>query len=143
MMATARQHSAGEAATRPTGCMWRADVMTPPPKAGGFSGNGTGTPHRWRLKAPSEPLSQMQHVQCGVQVTWQDKTTGAAIVHPLRQSLWNVLAAGRTALRCAGWVHLDQRPTGACCLVGQDRDELAPASVMHGLGQHRASQSLD
>ena len=30
-------------------------VMTPPAKAGGFSGHGPGNPHRYGLKAPSEP----------------------------------------------------------------------------------------
>ena len=37
--------------------------MTPPAKAGGFSGNGTGNPHRLRLKAPSEPL-----IECAMQM---------------------------------------------------------------------------
>jgi hypothetical protein len=54
-------------------------VMTPPAKAGGFSGNGTGNPNRWRLRAPSEPMSQMQHVQCGVQVSADAQAAGTAM----------------------------------------------------------------
>src|SRR5438477_8538299 len=116
--------------------------MTPSAKAGGFSGNGTGNPHRLRLKAPSGPRSQMQDVQRGVQITSQNQATTGAVVHPLAKGLWDMLAAARTALRRAGWVHPDQRPPSFFRFGGQDRDELAPASVVNGLGQHRASQSL-
>src|SRR5438094_3138433 len=119
--------------------------MTPPAKvkAGGFSSNGMSNLYRWRLKAPSEPIRQAQDVQRGIQVAPQEQSAGGARMHSLGQCLWDVLAAARTALRGTGWIHLDQCPTGACCLVGQDRDELAPTSVMNGLGQHRTGQCLD
>jgi hypothetical protein len=116
-------------------------VMTPPAKAGGFSGNGTGNPRRWRLKAPSEPLAQSQHVPRGVQVSADAQAAGTAMP-ALPERLRDMLAAGRTALRGAGRVHLDQRPTSFCRFVGQDRDKLAPASIVNGLGQHRAGQVL-
>ena len=37
----------------------------------------------------------------------------------------------------------DQRPSSFFRFDGQDREELAPASIVHGLGQHRTGQSLD
>src|SRR5207248_2687052 len=115
--------------------------MTPPAKAGGFSSNGMSNLYRWRLKAPSEPLAQSQDVQRSVEITSQDTTTGGARMRPLSEGLRDVLAAARTALRCAGWVHLDQCPPSFFRFGGQDRDELAPASVVDGLRQHRTSQS--
>src|SRR5262249_7367437 len=117
--------------------------MTPPAKAGGFSGNGMSNPYRWRLKAPSGTCSQVQHIPRGVEVAAQHQTASGAAMFPLSQGLGHKHTAVRAALRGADWVYRDQRPTGAYCLVGQDRDELAPASVLDGLRQHRAGQSLD
>jgi hypothetical protein len=54
-----------------------------------------------------------------------------------------MLAATRTVLRGAGRVHPDQRSASFFRFAVEDRDELAPASIVHGLGQHRACQSLD
>src|SRR5712692_1600324 len=121
--------------------------MTPPAKAGGFSGDGTTCSegvavHRYRLKAPSEPLSLMQHVASGVQVPTDAQAAGTAMP-AFAERLGDVRAAGRTVLRGTGWVHLDERPAGAYCLAGQDRDELAPARVVNGLRQYRASQRLE
>src|ERR1700674_194969 len=122
--------------------------MTPPAKAGGFSGNGMTCSegvavYRSRLKAPSGPLSERtsQDVQRGVQVP-TDAHAAGTVMPALSQGLWDVLAAARTALRRAGWVHLDQRPPSFFRFGGQDRDELAPASVVNGLRQHRTGQSL-
>src|SRR5437773_7819613 len=104
--------------------------MTPPAKAGGFSGNGTGNRHRLRLKAPSGPCSQMQDVQRGVQITSQNHATTGAVVHPLAEGLWDMLAAARTALRRAGWVHLTNVRPASSAMV--DRIEINwphPASL--------------
>jgi hypothetical protein len=53
----------------PLGRQREVGVMTPPAKAGGFSGNGMSNLYRWRLKAPSEPLSQSQDIQRRILVT--------------------------------------------------------------------------
>ena len=83
-------------------------VMTPPAEAGGFSGNGMSNLDRWRLKAPSEPCSQVKHVPGGVQVAPQDQATDGTPMDPLSQRLGHVLAALRTALRRTGRVHGDR-----------------------------------
>src|SRR6266566_3154306 len=110
--------------------------MTLPAKAGSFSGNGMTCSdgvavYRWRLKAPSEPLSKctVQDIQRGVQVATDAQAAGAAMP-AVFEILRDVFAAGRTGLRCAGGIHLDQRPTSFCRFVGHDRDELAPASPL-------------
>src|SRR6266699_4012858 len=123
--------------------------MTLPAKADSFSGNGMTCSegvavYRWRLKAPSEPWSESepQDIQRGVQVSTDAQAAGTAMP-ALAEGLGDLLAAARTGLRCAGGIHLDQRPTSFCRFVGHDRDELAPASVVNGLGQHRAGQPLE
>src|SRR6266700_161347 len=123
--------------------------MTLPAKAGSFSGNGMTCSdgvavYRWRLKAPSEPWSESepQDVQRGIQVSTDAQAAGTAMP-ALAEGLGDLLAADRTGLRCAGRIHLDQRPTSFRRFVGHDRDELAPASIVNGLGQHRAGQPLD
>src|SRR5713226_5050486 len=65
---------------RPT-LLTLVQVMTPPAKAGGFSGNGMTCSegvavYRLRLKAPSEPLNQLQHVASGVQVSPETQAAG-------------------------------------------------------------------
>src|SRR5712691_11388322 len=115
-------------------------VMTPPAKAGGFSGNGTGNPHRWRLKAPSEPLSLEQHVPCGVVISTETAFTRRTLMPPLAQRLRDRLTATRIALRGASWVHCHQGPSSFLRFDEQDEQELAPASVVHRPGQHAAGQ---
>src|SRR5712692_3002550 len=92
-------------------------VMTLPAKAGSFSGNGMTCSdgvavYRWRLKAPSEPWSESepQDIQRGVQVATDAQAAGTAMP-ALAEGLRDLLAAARTGLRCAGGIHLDQRPT--------------------------------
>src|SRR5438876_1208860 len=101
-------------------------------------------PYRWHLKAPSGPLDQcaVQDVPRSVVIPTQTETTRVAVMPPLGQSLGDRRAAGRTRLRRTGWVHRDQQPTSDRSFVEQDAQEFAPASIVNGLGQHRASQRL-
>src|SRR5438128_581399 len=97
--------------------------MTLPAKAGSFSGNGMTCSdgvavYRWRLKAPSEPWSESepQDIQRGVEVSTDAQAAGTAMP-ALAEGLGDLLAAARTGLRCAGGIHLDQRPTSFRRLV--------------------------
>lgn len=72
---------------------------------GPFLGNGTRTPNRSRLKSPSRPSSQVQHVPRGVLISSKSQITGVTGVPPLAQGLGHVLAATRTVLRGTGRVH--------------------------------------
>src|SRR5712692_11861513 len=83
-------------------------VMTPPAKAGSFSGNGMTCSegvavYRWRLKAPSEPWNECepQDIQRGVQVSTDAQAAGTGMP-ALAEGLRDMLAADRTGLRCAG-----------------------------------------
>ena len=117
--------------------------MTPPAKAGGFSGNGTSNPHRWRLKAPSKPLSLEQHVACSIRIATQRQSTGWTHVPALAERLGYKDATLRAALCGAGRVHRHQGPSSFFHFDSQDVQELAPASIVYGLCQHRAGQSFD
>jgi hypothetical protein len=128
-----------------------SSVMTLPAKAGSFSGDGTTllrrvAVHRYRLKAPSEPLRcqererAFQDVQSSSQVPADTQAAGSAAMPTITECLRNMCAAARAIPRCAGWIHLDDCPTGALCLFAQDRDELTPTRVVNGLCQHRAGE---
>src|SRR5712692_11453433 len=107
-------------------------VMTPPAKAGSFSGNGMTCSegvavYRWRLKAPSEPWSKSepQDIHRGVQVSTDAQAAGTGMP-ALAERHRNTLPARRTGLRRAGGIHLYERPTSFRRFVGHNRDELAP-----------------
>src|SRR5262250_199440 len=104
--------------------------MTPPAKAGGFSGDGTGNPHRWRLKAPSGPLRQVQHVERGVQVAPQHQATSGAAMLPLGQCLgvWCLVLRRRWDVRDRGVDRLTLMP-GAQLTLDRDSACLQGGSV--------------
>ena len=117
--------------------------MTPPAKAGGFSGNGTSNLDRWRLKAPSEPLSESQQFSAAFRSRPSTRPQAGHVCARSARVLGT--CSPQPEQRCvvpAGFT-LINRPTSFFRFVGQDREELAPASVVDGLRQHRTGQSLD
>src|ERR1043166_4347434 len=83
--------------------------MTPPAKAGGFSGNSMSNSYRLRLKAHPGPVARCRMFSAAFRSRPRTRPQTLAVVNPLAEGLCDMLAAARTALRRARWVHPDQR----------------------------------
>jgi hypothetical protein len=113
-------------------------LTLPTPEGGGFSGYARPTGPLWRLRGLPDPtlvVAERQDVPGGVMVTMQASAALRAGVPADRQACRDKHTAVRTPLAGGGRVDRHHLPTGACCLVGKDGEEPAPAHVPNGLGQ--------
>lgn len=86
-----------------------------------------------------------QDVPSRVHVSIEDETAVGAFVDADRERLplRRFASAAGADLGRSAWVHRDHDAPGAFSLGGQDREELAPAGVMHTLGEAHAGEAAD
>src|SRR5437868_1251178 len=108
---------------RPTPGIWMGAVTTLRVKTRSFSGGV-------RLKAPSKPFDNHSRYL----VTREGEMTTGAMMPPLTQVLGHRLPA-HAGLAGATWMHSDHRPASFRRFTDEDRNELAPCSVVDRPGQ--------
>src|SRR5260370_563731 len=74
-------------------------------------------------------------------ISTETQTRWRAVMPAICQSLRDVRTAGRASLRGAGGVHRDQLPPTVSSFVGEDAQELTPATIVYGLGEATGSQA--
>ena len=114
--------------------------MTPPAKAGGFSGHARARAPRSVLIAPSERKDVSSSIY--VPVAYISARTD---VHPIRERLFDLRhrAAGRASLRRVPRINHDHSRTSFFRFVRKYLEELRPARVVRGLREPGPRDALD